>query len=73
MKYDQAKRAVKLAMGWSPNPDVVEKAAKAISDEGENVMLPHELRRRLQSFVARCANSNIKTLGEYLIHPILKV
>ena len=73
MNYKDARGAIQLMMGWSPNPDVLHRAAKAIADESENVMTPHELKRRLQSFVDRCANNNIKTLGEYLIHPIIKL
>ena len=78
MKRDIAKRVAKLVLG---NPitfndeELVDRMAKAITERGggNGVMTIPELKSRLRSFVDRCANNNIKTIGEYLIHPILNV
>jgi hypothetical protein len=66
MKKEQAKRAINLMMGWGANPDVLDRAAEAIADERDNVMSVPELKSRLQSLLARCANAGIKNLGEFI-------
>ena len=75
MNIKQARRAARFLMGDGDfnNEERTNRLAEAITNEKENIMLPHELKRRLRSFVDRCANHNIKTLGEYLINPIIKV
>ena len=75
MNIKQARRAARFLMGDGDfnNEDRTERLAEAITNERENIMTPQDLRRRMRSFVDRCANNNIKTLGEYLINPIIKV
>lgn len=74
MKYQEAKDAIRIMMGWGANEDVLHRAAKSIVGKNtDSVMSPEQLKRRLRSFVDRCANNSINTLGDYLNNPIIKI
>ena len=78
MKRDIAKRVARLVLG---NPitfndeELVDRMAKAITERGggNGVMTIPELKSRLRSFIDRCNNAGIETIGDFFNQPIRKL
>jgi hypothetical protein len=66
MKYEQAKRALTfLATPQTLSEEErLRRYAEYMTDERETVIPATKLKSRMESFMARCFNEGIKTLGD---------